>query len=146
MMKEYLTQPIDFGKLTKGDEHPKCSLHQSIAQRIHLFLVTTRGEFRVDPEFGCIIWDHDFENMPNINSWKDKMVLTLKEGLKEYEPRLTNQEVDILISQEEFTDDHGNVSRRIKRRLDIRLKANIRKTNESFLFEETLYISPVWLD
>ena len=57
--------------------------------------------------------------------------------IKEYKPRLTNQEVDILISQEEFTDDHGNVSRRIKRRLDIRLKANIRKTNESFLFEET---------
>ena len=57
-----------------------------------------------------------------------------------------NQEVSIVISQEEFADEKGNASRRIKRRLDIRVKANMKKTNEAFLFEETLYISPVWLD
>ncbi|HRH66163.1 MAG TPA: GPW/gp25 family protein [Bacteroidia bacterium] len=145
-MKNYLTQPIDFGGLIRGEEHSKCSLQQSIAQRIHLFLVTTRGEFRMDPDFGCIIWEHDFENMPNVNTWKDKMMTTIKEGLKKYEPRLMNQEVSIVTSQEEFADDKGNASRRIKRRLDIKVKANIRKTNETFLFEETLYISPVWLD
>ena len=145
-MKDYLTQPIDFGGLTRGEEHTKCSLQQSIAQRIHLFLVTTRGEFRTDPDFGCIIWEHDFENMPNINTWKDKMMVTSKEGLKQFETRLRNQEVSIVISQEEFADEKGNASRRIKRRLDIRVKANMKKTNEAFLFEETLYISPVWLD
>ncbi len=145
-MKDYLTQPIDFGGLTRGEEHAKCSLQQSIAQRIHLFLVTTRGEFRTDPDFGCIIWEHDFENMPNINTWKDKMMVTIKEGLKQFETRLMNQEVSIVISQEEFADEKGNASRRIKRRLDIRVKANMKKTNEAFLFEETLYISPVWLD
>ncbi|MBL0104965.1 MAG: GPW/gp25 family protein [Bacteroidetes bacterium] len=129
-----------------GDGHPKCNLHQSIAQRIHLVLVTNMGEFRSDSEFGCTIWEHDFENMPNVNSWKDKMINNIREVLEKYELRLINQQVGIDISQEEFSSNDKSNMKRIKRRIDITLKANIKKTNEAFLFQETLYISPVWLD
>ena len=73
-MKKYLTQPLNFGSITDGNEHESCNLHQSIAQRIHLILVTNFGEFRSDISFGCTIWENDFENMPNLNIWKDKMV------------------------------------------------------------------------
>ncbi|MBL0138906.1 MAG: GPW/gp25 family protein [Bacteroidetes bacterium] len=143
-MKNYLTQPINFAGLTKGEEQSTCGLHQSIAQRIHLLLVTNLGEFRVDPTFGCIIWEHDFENMSNLNLWKDKMMRSVKEGLEKFEKRLFNCQVNIELSQQEF--DGGEALRRIKRRVDIKVNAKIKKTNEAFLFEETLLISPVWLD
>ncbi len=143
-MKNYLTQPINFGSLTKGEEHSTCGLHQSIAQRIHLMLVTNLGEFRVDPAFGCIIWEHDFENMSNLNLWKDKMMRSVKEGLEKFEKRLFNCQVSIELSQQEFSG--GDELRRIKRRVDVKVNAKIIKTNEAFLFEETLLISPVWLD
>jgi phage baseplate assembly protein W len=145
-MNQFLTQPVNFKAFTKGDEHPKCNLHQSIAQRIHLVLVTNMGEFRSDPEFGCTIWEHDFENMPNINSWKDNMIKNIREVLEKYEKRLINQQIAIEISQEEFSHSENTSMKRIKRRIDITLRANIKRTNEPFLFQETLYISPVWLD
>jgi phage baseplate assembly protein W len=143
-MKNYLTQPINFGGLTKGEEHSTCGLHQSIAQRIHLLLVTNLGEFRVDPNFGCIIWEHDFENVSNLNLWKDKMMRSVKDGLDKFEKRLFNCQVTIELSQQEFSG--GQELWRIKRRVDIKVNAKIKKTNEAFLFEETLFISPVWLD
>lgn len=143
-MKNYLTQPINFGGLTKGEEQSTCGLHQSIAQRIHLLLVTNLGEFRVDPTFGCIIWEHDFENMSNLNLWKDKMMRSVKDGLEKFEKRLFNCQVSIELSQQEFSG--GDELRRIKRRVDIKVNAKIKRTNEAFLFEETLFISPVWLD
>ena len=143
-MKNYLTQPINFGGLTKGEEHSTCGLHQSIAQRIHLLLVTNLGEFRVDPNFGCIIWEHDFENVSNLNLWKDKMMRYVKDGLEKFEKRLFNCQVIIELSQQEFSG--GQELWRIKRRVDIKVNAKIKKTNEAFLFEETLFISPVWLD
>ena len=145
-MKKFLSQPINFSDLMHEGEHESCNLHQSIAQRIHLILVTNFGEYRSDPDFGCVIWEHDFENMPNLNLWKDKMIKNIKEVLEKYEKRLTNHHVNIEISQEEFSQGEQDVIKRIKRRIDITMKANIKKTNEAFQFQETLYISPVWLD
>lgn len=145
-MKKFLTQPLNFTALNEGAEHSSCNIHQSIAQRIHLILVTNFGEFRSDPDFGCAIWEHDFENMPNLNLWKDKMIKNVKEILEKYEKRLANHQVNIEVSQEEFSHGEQVVIKKIKRRIDITMKANIKKTNEAFQFQETLYISPVWLD
>ena len=145
-MKGYLTQPLDFSTILKGGQNNRCSLQQSIAQRIHLILVTNLGENRYDPTFGCPIWEHDFENMPNLNLWRDKMMKALKETLEKYELRLMNLQVNVEISQEEFTDGKEIIIKKIKRRVDIAIKAFVKKTNEPYLFQETLYISPVWLD
>lgn len=144
-MKRFLSQPIDFKRLTNGEELDTCGLHQSIAQRIHLVLVTVLGEFRSDPKFGCFIWDNDFENMSHLNSWKDKVSNSLRELFIKYEPRLTNHRVLLNVSQEEFTNEENAASVRIKRRLDLTLKGNILKTNEEYQFKETLYISPIWM-
>ena len=74
------------------------------------------------------------------------MIKNINDVLEKYEKRLINHKVNIEISQEEFSHGDQNVIKRIKRRIDITLKANIKKTNEAFQFQEILYISPVWLD
>ena len=50
------------------------------------------------------------------------------------------------ISQEEFSQSDKNVIKIIKKRVDITVKANIKKNNEAFQFQEILNVSSVWLD
>ena len=145
-MPKYYTQPIHVSLLMKGREHPSCTLQQSIAQRIHLLLITNLNEYRFDREFGCIIWEHDFENVPNINQWKDRMAKSVKEELEKYEKRLQNIKTTLELTEEEFVDKDKNNFKKIKRRVDINISAALKRTNEPFFFQEVLYISPVWID
>ena len=130
----------------KGKEHPSCILQHSIAQRIHLILITNLNESRYDREFGCIIWEHDFENVPNINAWKDRMAKSVREELEKYETRLQNIKTTLELTEEEFIGKDKMVSKRIKRRVDININAALKRTNEPFFFQEILYVSPVWID
>ena len=173
-MLKYYNQPLSFFALTHGREFhcPRfcerkkyaesgrcpvcdsqlhetiitCTLQQSIAQRIHLILITNFNEFRYDNQFGCIIWETDFENIYNINQWKDKMARAVKDEIEKYEKRLMNIKTVLDLTEEEFHVSDKSVYRRIKRRVDIKIQANVRKTNEPFFFQELLYVSPVWID
>lgn len=123
-----------------------CNLQQSIAQRIHLILITNFNEFRYDNKFGCIIWEHDFENVPNISKWKDSMAKAVKEELEQYEKRLQNIKTSLELTEEEFRSKDKDVYRKIKRRVDIKINANLKLTNEPFFFQELLYVSPIWIE
>ncbi len=123
-----------------------CSVQESIAQRIHLILITGFGEFRYDTSFGCLIWEHDFENVPNLNKWRDEMAQSIKLKLLQFEKRLTNVQLTLDLTEEEFKGSDGDHYRKIKRRVDIRINANLKKTNEPFYFQELLYVSPVWIE
>lgn len=145
-MDRYYTQALNFSSLMKGEELKTCSLQQSIAQRIHLALITNINEFRFDRKFGFIVWENDFENVDNINKWKDNMAKAVKELLENYESRLQNIRASFDLTEEEFRSKDNDVLKRIKRRVDIKINATLKKTNESFFFQELLYISPVWIE
>lgn len=147
-MKEnnYLTLPLVAGTLIAKREHSRCDLTQAIAQKIHLLTTTQLGEVSFDPSFGCTIWDTDFDIMPNINSWKDKIMLNLKELLEQKEPALTQIKVTVQIVQEEFMDEKKTVVQRLKRRLDLHIQAKLTLTNEPFDFRNTFYLSPISFD
>ncbi|MEP7170601.1 MAG: GPW/gp25 family protein [Bacteroidota bacterium] len=145
-MPKYYTQPLNFSLLMQGKEHPGCSLKDSIAQRIHLILITNLGEFRSDKEFGNKMWDHDFEIIPNINAWKDSMAKSVREAIIKFEQRLLNIKVTLDLTEEEFTNKEQQSLKRIKKKVDIKIQANIKKTNEQFYFQELLYVSPLWID
>ncbi|MBL0341127.1 MAG: GPW/gp25 family protein [Bacteroidetes bacterium] len=145
-MQRFYTQPFSFTTLVKGDEHPKCNLQQSIALRIHLILITSFNEFRYDPEFGCLIWDCDFENIPNVTAWKDRMSKAIKLVVEKFELRLRNHQVTVEITEEEFIQNNQTLLKKVKRRVDVIVKGNLKTTNEQFHFKEIMYISPVWVD
>lgn len=145
-MTKYYTQPLRLGDLIKGQEHSSCNIHQSIAQRIHLLLISNFNEFRYDRQFGCLIWEHDFENIPNINQWKDKMAKSVKELIDKYEVRLHLVKTTLDITEMEFVDKDNNLFKKIKRRVDIKVNATLKNTNEPFFFQEVLFISPIWID
>ncbi len=173
-MIKYYTQPLNFFALINGAEFlcPQkcdnlkynkpgkckicernlietiltCSLKDSIAQRIHLILITNLGECRYDKQFGNLIWDHDFENIPNINAWKDTMSKAVKEAVEKFENRLFNVKTSLEVTEEEFINREQLSLKKIKKRVQIKIQANIKKTNEQFFFQELLYVSPLWMD
>ncbi len=123
-----------------------CSLKDSIAQRIHLILITNLNEFRYDKRFGNLIWDHDFENITNIGAWKDKMAKAVREVVEKFEPRLFNLKTSLELTEEEFVTKEKHVLKKIKKRVEIKIEARLKKTNEEFFFRELLYVSPLWID
>ena len=122
-------------------------VHRSIAEHIHLLLITGREEYDFDREFGCEIWDQDFETQSAMAAWADRMAGGIRDRLVVYEKRLIDVEVKADHSQAEFSQKEGDrVAARLKRKLTIRLTARIKSTNELFRFEDSIFMSPFSLD
>ncbi len=145
-MKNY-TLPLQLGKILKREQHPECDrIEESIANNIHLILMTRFGENRYDVSYGCNIWEYDFELLPQVSSWKVQVANSIADSMKEHEKRLTNIIVKVHIDEKEFVNRENKEIRRIKKRIHVRLTANLIQTNEVFRFEEEIYFSPVSLD
>ena len=139
--------PLDFEAFFRLRRFGTKPLHRSIAEHIHLLLITGREEFEFDREFGCEVWDNDFETQSAMTVWVDRVANGIRGRLEVYEKRLREVEVTAEHTQAEFSNKEGNnVSARLKRKLTIRLTARIASTNEAFRFEDTIFMSPFSLD
>jgi len=144
---KYYRFPINFGKLIRKGELPVCSMEKSIAQNIYLILTSEFGEYRFDESYGCSVWEHDFENIISINSWKDRMAQSVKQSLLFHENRLSNTMVRIDIGQEELAMQGKEHINRIKKCVDITVSGTIVETNQPFPpYKQRLYISPFSFD
>lgn len=146
MQKEYFKIPISFDDILERREIKKCTIRVSIDQKIQLLLLTYFGECRYNEGFGCIIWEYDFTNVSNENAWRDLVIGSLTETLTKNEPRLQNIKIKVSIKEEEFTDPKDYSIKRIKRRLDVNVRANMLETNEIYEYSQMIYISPISLD
>ena len=105
------------------------------------------GEYRFDESYGCSVWEHDFENIISINSWKDRMAQSVKQSLLFHENRLSNTMVRIDIGQEELAMQGKEHINRIKKCVDITVSGTIVETNQPFPpYKQRLYISPFSFD
>lgn len=141
MSATYYSLPLNAGRLVRRKAHDKCNLIQSISHYIHLVNTSAFGECAFDESFGCSIWLVDFDNLKSTNRLKDFIQGSLYEALIEHERRLRALQVNVRIKQEElFAVDSAN---RIKKRIDIRIKGKVKKTNEAFTYIEYFYIGPL---
>ncbi len=142
MLKDrYYTLPIRFSALKDQKAHPSCDLKTSVAQYIHLITTTYMGEYRIDPDFGCSIWEYDFDNTMTDNRLKEGLKRSLLHVLEKYERRLHNFEITVNISQSELT--HLLDSKRVKKRIEVKIKAILVQTNEPFTYFEFFYLGPL---
>jgi phage baseplate assembly protein W len=146
MVDEFYTMPLPLRAILERRDFQKCELKTSVRQRIHLILVTFFGESRFDEEFGCSIWEHDFENISNMNTWPDKVSKSILESLAANEKRIDKIKVGVEIKEEEIADARYVKVKQIRRRLDVNITARLVKTNELFDFSEPIYVSPISLD
>jgi predicted component of type VI protein secretion system len=138
-MQEYYSLPLNFEAFLEKKQHSRCSLRQSIAQNIFIMLTSNFEESRYDPEYGCSIWDNDFDMMTNIK-WKDNIRISIERVVKQSEGRLS--QVTVQVEVEDF-EVYTKTGRKIRKKLNVKIEGLIRKTNERFLFEEYLFIAPM---
>jgi phage baseplate assembly protein W len=141
MSIEYYTLPLRPDKLMKSEQHEKCSLKDSIAQHIHLIITTAFGEMQQDEQFGCSIWDCDFDNLVSNNKIREKIKLSVQQSIMKYEPRLEMVKVDVFIKEQELNTTING--RQVKKKLDIQITAVNKVTSEKFQYQDSFFTGPL---
>ncbi len=139
MITDYYKMPFQPQRLMNKQEHPRCSLPDSVAGWIHLIAVTSFGECKHDSTFGCEIWEHDFENISNSQLYREKLRSSIQQTIEKHETRLTNIKVGIQIDQIDYKVERHRVKSRIKLKVDAVLKM----TNEPFTYSDQFFIGPL---
>lgn len=141
----YYNIPLRLGSVMGGDELPLCDTETSIQKHLGLIILTKFGEHRSDKEFGCEVWDLDFELIVSARLWEEKLRQSLMKSIVSHEKRLGSVEITISITDME----KYNVLKQfveIKKRVDIQIDGLIKKTNEPFRFHTNLFLSPLTAD
>jgi phage baseplate assembly protein W len=138
--KKFYTLPLRTDEIINKKQHNSCSLVESIAQNLHLIISTYRGESSYSEEYGCSIWDEDFKTQLSIR-WKEEVRSSVMSALEKFEPRLQVKDVKVDLTEQEFRPDKHSL--RVRRKLILGISGFIRKTNEKFSFQKSLYISPL---
>ena len=144
-INSYYKFPLALSKIMAGKDVPPADLEASISQNIELIIMTRYGEHRSDPTFGCEIWDLDFELIVSQSYWERQMCKSIQKSIAQHESRLSNIEIIVVLSDIEKTNaiyKHPE----IRKKVEIKLKAVLKKTGESFNFTAGLFLSPLSLD
>jgi phage baseplate assembly protein W len=140
MIRPYYKLPLRLDDVIRKRRLETCSLTHSVAQNLHLVISTYRGEAGFSDEFGCSLWDEEFNIQLN-QRWKEYLVSTLTDTLLRFEPRL--QVLEIRPSLNEVNEAIAADVFRARRSLSIEIRGIIKKTNESFHFRDSIFISPL---
>ncbi|MGI4887035.1 MAG: GPW/gp25 family protein [Janthinobacterium lividum] len=141
MSATYYRLPLDLAGIVERQQLPRCSVQESIAQHLYLMLTTYFGESRYEPEFGCQVWEQDFEAMTTMR-WKDSVQFSIEQAIRAYEPRLVRARVQVGVMDFELK----NVSQRIRKRLEVTVAAALHHTDEPFAFRASLFVAPLSID
>ena len=131
--------PIDFKRLTTGEDIRKVTIEESLAQYISLIITTIFGEYKYDDEFGTVIWETDFNLLANANQLKDMIKESVHEKVKKYEKRLTITDVTLGVSEDTVSYE-ANI--RVKKRLDIVVYGVIKQTNQPYYYKSSYFLAP----
>ena len=141
MSASYYCLPLDLEGILERHRLPRCTVEESIAQHLYLILTTYFGESRFEPDFGCQVWEQDFEAMTTMR-WKDNVQHSVEQSIRAYEPRLTRPRVEVAVSEFELK----NVQQRIRKRLEVKVSAALHRTDEPFQFQASLFVAPLSVD
>ncbi len=138
--------PLSFETIMqRNKELPTVNLGTSIAQNIFLIISSKHNEHRFDPEWGCEIWERDFETINSPLVWQDQINRSIIKSLSRYETRLENVSVDTVITEQVYVHPTTKVHS-IKKKIIANVKGTIKSTGEPFAYSPQLFISPISLD
>ena len=135
-------KPLKLINILSNKELEKTDPGGSISHNIDLIIFTRYGEHRHNYRFGCEIWDLDFELVVSERIWEEKFRQSLLRSVTEYEHRLYQVEVEVKMSEVEKMFLGTNVSE-IKKKVDITIRGKMNATGESYLFNTSLFLSPL---
>jgi phage baseplate assembly protein W len=142
-MSDYLyNKPFRLIRLFENRDLQGADAGKSISQHIELIIFTRFGEHRHNNNFGCEIWDLDFELIVSETTWEEKFRQSLLKSITDYENRLYQVEVEIKMTEVEKSFTIRNVTE-IKKKVDISIRGRINITGEKYYFNTALFLSPL---
>ncbi len=138
----YYKIPLQLGAVMEGGELSTCSLKQSVEKCLELIITTRFGEHRSDPDFGCEIWDMDFELIVSTTRWEENLRQSLLKSIITHESRLADVSATVVITDIERFNVFKNFTEQ-KKRVDIHVAGTVRKTGEPFAFHTNMFLSPL---
>lgn len=145
MLNSYLTIPLNCEEITKKQRQPRCTLTDSLRQHIHLIIRTHFNESRYDSEYGCMIWEKDFETIRSVDKWKTELLDSFQKALKKYEVRLSNIQIVVNLDDLKVVDPKTRKVVELRRRINLHIEGTILQTNELFQHKEFIFFSPLSL-
>jgi phage baseplate assembly protein W len=138
---EYYSLPLSLDSVLRKQDLSRCSLKESVYHHMHLILTTAFGEMTNDPNYGCSIWENDFDNLTSNNKIREQIKQSLISAVNKYEPRVQNVKVEILIRQEE--QQTQLTGRHVKKLLDIKIAALLTATREPIQYNDRFFTGPL---
>lgn len=142
-MKEYLKLPLRFDQFFEKKKLPSCGLIDSIYRNLHLIITTVPGENKTDAAYGSAFWETDYDIHLDNDSRKELIVGHLKKQIARYEKRITNVMVNVEVRLAVLKTPGADLPRR---KIEVTISGQVRKTLEPFRFQTGLFIGPLTLD
>jgi len=143
MKNQYYKLPLNFSSILQKKDMPVCSLEESVGQHIHLLITTVLGENKDDPEYGCQLWDTDFDIKATNNEVKEQVENAVRTAILQYEKRLMQVKVSALVSQEELSMPAG---RKVKKKIKVSVNGTLARNNNPFHYSSYFFVSPLSYD
>ena len=142
-MSDFLyNKPFRLTSIFENKDLQEADAGKSISQHIELIIFTRYGEHRPNKNFGCEIWDLDFELIVSETTWEEKFRQSLLKSITNYENRLYQVEVEIKMSEVEKSLSIRNITE-IKKKVEISIRGKINITGEKYYFNTSLFLSPL---
>ena len=142
-MDKFYSLPLDLkGLITNHKQIPTCTEVESINSHLGLLITTCPGEHKFDKNWGCGIWEIDFEKITSSLRWELKCAELILEMAKKYEPRLRDITVDVQIN-EVNTINAASDCPTVKKKVDLHFHATLISTGKPYNFLFQLYLGPI---
>lgn len=144
MKKTFYKLPIRFDSIfdeTSG-EMPMCTEKESIDQNIELLLTTCPGEHKFNKNWGCRIWNMDFELVYSRKEWEEQFTSYILYAVQMFEQRLKNVTVAIQIL-EVAREDSVMKTTAIKKKVMVYINGILLSTGAPCGFHYALYLGPL---
>lgn len=135
--------PLRFSALfdENGGHLERCTELQSVDQHLEMLLTTCPGEHRFDENYGCRIWELDFELVASGNKWKEQFTSYVRETVLLYERRLTDIRIQVDLREVARQEISDNLM--VRKRVDIRINATLISNGQQCMFGYKLYLGPL---
>lgn len=142
MPDHFYNKPFRFNSIFAGSDLQGADMGKSISNHIELIIFTRYGENRHNTNFGCEIWDLDFELIVSESIWEEKFRKSLLKSIVDCEERIYNTDVEVKITEVENIYPLRKITE-IKKKVDITIRALIKATGEKYFFNTALFLSPL---
>lgn len=142
-MADYLKLPIRFQQFFENKKLPYCVLLDSIYRNLHLIITTVQGENKSDTSFGATFWDSDYDVHMASDVRRELIVNGLKHQISNYEKRITDVDLTVNVRLSNTSIDGTEVQ---KKKIEITVRAKLKRNMEAFSFQTGFFISPYTLD